>query len=509
MNREEPSVAVQTVRIDQQAEGRGIEQDAPANIHWTLFVLSFVAIIPIWTVRYPVLLDYPNHLARWFVLFHLKDGAYRFANLYASAWGPLPYISPDILAMALQYFFPVEVVGRCIISLCIILVPVATYFFLKKACPENAGLATFAILVAFNPQLLMGSISYMFSLAFCLLVVGLWVGYCRAHNVMTAVGVAIGLLLVYLSHLSGFVVAGLAMGTYTLFQEQRWKKLGILALFSFPALLIFLYHPNHAGSGASFVYIRPIIWEKLRHLFFPVRLYTTTTSDLIVLAGLAFLIFLVLIKRPKFVLQPVWLAVCAVLLLAYSLAPANYGFGGYVDKRFLPFLYLFSLGAIRFNRVPRRLVVGLALLVLFRVATWQQLFISQQRELNQLTASFEAIPRNARILRLNRLPKRGFIGTAGVQHLGYGVIRRGFLNPQLFHLPGVDPIRLAGSPYCPNVLCDVADAPDVDWQQVADSYDYLWVYRDPEIAVIASRIGDPMFWNDSVAVYRIRHPELH
>jgi len=35
----------------------------------------------------------------------------------------------------------------------------ATYFFLKKTCPENVGLASFGILVAFNPNFLMGSIS--------------------------------------------------------------------------------------------------------------------------------------------------------------------------------------------------------------------------------------------------------------------------------------------------------------------------------------------------------------
>ena len=74
-------------------------------------------------------------------------------------------------------------------------------------------MASFAILVAFNPNLLMGSISNEFSLAFCLVVVGLWVSYCKEPKVLTAVGIAVGLLLgVPFPHLSGFVVAGLVMG---------------------------------------------------------------------------------------------------------------------------------------------------------------------------------------------------------------------------------------------------------------------------------------------------------
>ena len=199
---------------------------------------------------------------------------------------------------------------------------------------------------------------------------------------------------------------------------------------------------------------------------------------------------------------------CAILLLAYLVAPSQYGFGGYIDTRFMPFVYLFLLAAIRFNRVPRYLYIGLALLVLFRIATVEQMFISHQPELKQLTASFEAIPRNAKVLPLIRLPDNGFIGTGDLHHLEYGVIQRGFLDPELFHLQGVQPLRLVGTPYCPNVFCDVAGAPEADWQQVANSYDYLWVHSDPEITTFASRIGDAIFSNDSVTIYRVRHPQL-
>jgi hypothetical protein len=499
----------QTEHIGQPPKQPAVEQTAPVEAFWTLFGLCFVAVIPFWTVRYPVVTDYPNHLARWFVLFHMNDATYHFASFYAPAWGPLPYISPDILSMVLQRFLPIDVVGRCILSLCIVLVAFATYFFLKKACPENVGLASFGILVAFNPNFLMGSISNEFSLASCLLVVGLWVRYCGDPKVTTAVGIAVGLLLAYLSHLSGFVVAGLVMGIYALFQQQRWKHLGILAVLSLPPLLILARSPSHAGSGASFLYGDHIASDKLKHLVFPVRLYTSTTLDLIILAGLALLVFLILKKRPTFTWQPVWLAVCAILLLAYFVAPGQYGFGGYIDTRFIPFVYLLLLAAIRFDRVPRYLYVGLALLVLFRVATVQQMFVSRQPELKQLSTSFEAIPRNAKVLPFVRWPEAGLIGAGDMHHMEYGVIQRGFLDPELFHLQGVQPITLVGSPYCPNVFCDAAGASQVDWQQVANSYDYLSVvHSDPEITAFTSRIGDAIFSNDSVTVYRVRHPQL-
>jgi hypothetical protein len=496
----------QPERIGPQQVQSSIYQTPLANVPWLLIVLTLVAILPFWTVRYPVVTDYPNHLARWFVLFHMNDTAYHFSSFYAPAWGPLPYISPDILAMVLQYFLPIDIVGRCILSLCIILVTFATYFFLEKACPENIELAGFGILVAFNPNFLMGSISNQFSLAFCLLVVGLWVMYCGSPKAITALGIVIGLILVYLSHLSGFFVAGTVMGIYALLQEQRWKKLGILAVLSLPALWMFAYNFRHAGTGASFHYLEPFVSGKLRNFSFPVRLFTSRGLDVLVLAAIVFLIVLVWKGRQPAAIRPVWLTVCAALLLAYFVAPSGYGFGGYIDVRIMPFLYLFLLAVWRFQRVPRYLYFGLALLVLFRVATVEEMFIARQHELTQLTASFETIPRDARVLQILRIESEApLIGRGDIHHLEYGVIQRGFLVPTLFHLPGVQPIRLTGSTYCPNVYCNVFHASAIDWQQVANSYDYLWVHSYPEIIPSVSQIGDVVFSNDAVTVYRARH----
>jgi hypothetical protein len=493
-------------RIDPQHAQLSIEETCPANVPWLLMVLTLVAILPFWTVRYPVVTDYPNHLGRWFVLFHINDTAYHFAGFYASAWGPLPYISPDILAMVLQHFLPIEIVGRCILSLCIILVVVATYFFLKKACPENIELASFGILVAFNPNFLMGSISNQFSLAFSLLVVGLWVVYCSSPKALIAVGIVIGLILVYLSHLIGFVIVGTVMGTYALLQEQRWKKAGILAALSLPALSLFAYDLKLAGTGAPFYYSERFVWDKLRNLAFPVRLFTSRGPDVLVLAALAFLIILVWKSERLVTIRPVWLTVCAVLVLVYVMAPDSYGLIRYIDVRIMPFLYLFLLAVWRFKRVPRYLYFGLALLVLFRVATVEQMFIARQPELKKLTASFQAIPRNAKILQIVRV--KDLIGHGDIHHLDYGVIQRGFLVPTLFHLPGLQPIGLTGSSYCPNIFCTVFPASPVDWQQVANSYDYLWVDSYPEISTSVAHIGDVVFSTDSVTVYRVRRSRL-
>lgn len=479
------------------------------RFRWLFVALTLLAVMPFWTVRYPVIADYPNHLARWFVLYHEQDPVYRFSTMYAPAWGPLPYITPDILAVALQYVLPIDIVGRCILSLCVISVAFGGLFFIKTACPQNFTLALFGLLVAFNPNLLMGSISNELSLGLCLLVVSCWVLYCSSRRASMALCVLFGLMLVYFSHLIGFFVAGIAMGVYALFQETRWKTLGVLAALSAPTLAVSGYNLRHGGPAAGFVYAGMTVWDKLRNLLFPVRLFTFKTLDALLLASLAILILFLIRAQRRIVIQPAWFAVCVVLLLSYLIAPGEYGNGGYADVRIMPFLYFFLIPVFQFSRIPRFLVIALASIVLFRVVTVEGIFAVKQPGLQQLTAAFDAIPRDARVLPLAIWQRDGgLVGQGDVHHLDYGVIRRGFLVPTLFHLPGVQPLRLTDNTYCLNVFCHVTNASDEEWRTIARSYDYLWLQKKPAILPFPSGMAGLVFSNESVAVYRFIQPAL-
>ena len=58
--------------------------------------IGILLLLPVWIVRYPPLVDYPNHLARYFILAHLKDPNLHLAELYESKWGPYPYVALDL-----------------------------------------------------------------------------------------------------------------------------------------------------------------------------------------------------------------------------------------------------------------------------------------------------------------------------------------------------------------------------------------------------------------------------
>jgi hypothetical protein len=293
----------------------------------------------------------------------------------------------------------------------------------------------------------------------------------------------------------------MAMAVYSLFQPERWKKLGILAAVSLPALFLFAH--NSGRQGAENLVLYGSVWEKIRQVFFPVRVYMSKPLDIFVIAGVVLAIWLLFRAQARIERQQVWLAVGAVLVMVYIAAPTQYGEGGYADVRIIPFLYLLLLAAFRFPRVPRSLIAGFALLVIFRVATVEWMFLAPQRELQQLSLAVDAIPRDAKVFQLGYRNPRGIMGTGDLHFLEYAMIRRGLLVPSLFHLPGVQPIRLVADIYCPNVFCYSWNSDPPDWQKVAHSYDYVWIPKNVTVALPASEMGHVFYFNDSVTVYRM------
>src|SRR5579862_4793449 len=75
-------------------------------------ILAAMLVLPIWIVAFPPLLDYPNHLARAFILTHLHDSQYSFPMYFRSDWGAYPYLGMDAAMAVLARIFPIETAGR-------------------------------------------------------------------------------------------------------------------------------------------------------------------------------------------------------------------------------------------------------------------------------------------------------------------------------------------------------------------------------------------------------------
>src|SRR5215469_8775992 len=84
---------------------------------WLLYLVSGAAVIsPLIWAKVPPLVDYPNHLARMWILVHRGDIA-ELAQNYILQWRILPDLAMDFVVPALSQLMPVLEAGRIFIAL--------------------------------------------------------------------------------------------------------------------------------------------------------------------------------------------------------------------------------------------------------------------------------------------------------------------------------------------------------------------------------------------------------
>src|ERR1035437_7817826 len=83
---------------------RNSTQELKANYAALLIVFCMI-LIPIWIVKYPGMMDYPNHLARCYVLAHYHDNPV-WQQRYELDHSPLPNLAIDLVVVPLLQLFP-------------------------------------------------------------------------------------------------------------------------------------------------------------------------------------------------------------------------------------------------------------------------------------------------------------------------------------------------------------------------------------------------------------------
>jgi hypothetical protein len=179
-----------------------------------VFILAAMLLAPIWMVSFPPLLDYPNHLARAFVLAHLNDSHFSFQQFYRADWGAYPYLGMDASLAVLGRLFPIATAGRVYLSLCILALPAAAWFFLRQAQPDAEATSLWSLLIAYNVFFLEGFLNFDLSIAVGLLALGLWLRWLARPGTGRWMATLIAFTALYFTHLLGFAIAGLIVVVY-------------------------------------------------------------------------------------------------------------------------------------------------------------------------------------------------------------------------------------------------------------------------------------------------------
>ena len=458
--------------------------------------------IPLFLVHEPPLLDYPNHLARTFVLDHLHDPAFHFSDYYRADWKPYPYVLWDILMVALQQFLPVETAGKLMLAFAWVLLPVSVAWFLWQANRSEMKLAVLGCALSYYSLFLWGFVAYQLGVSFCFLMLGTWLWYRRQPSVTRAVLFAAITFATYFAHLEGFASAAIILVLYEA-NSFQWSEALRLAGFLAPPSLLFLW-ARPGLSETHTVEWRPFA-EKLLTLYtVPGVAYDDVTAR-IVLGGFLLCFLLAVVRNRELRVNRRWLVTALLFFAVFLLLPYAWGETFDLDVRLVPPFCLLGLAVFRVGRRANWIALVAIALVALRVFDIAGGFRSEAEKSPRMDRAIEHIDRNARVFPLvDTCSDDDPLDDYYIHYWAYAVIRRGAISPYLFDVPGQTPMRITDALYRPLGYWDHCYDDEPDWQLVSADYDYVWSYGSRRYQDHLEQVAEKVFAEGPMVLYRVR-----
>ena len=438
-------------------------------------------------------------MATAFVLAHLKDPVFHFHEFYASDWNTQPYLAMYAVLVGLQRIASIYVAGRLLLSLCVLSVPAAAWFFLRQANPGEESLACWSLLISHNLfYFLYGFLNFQLGFALCLLILGAWLRYLERPRWLTWCLLLVLTTGLYFTHLQVFGIAGFVMTAYCVLSRRRIRDVLLSSAWFAPGAFLYL----HAMVGLSAPHGLQFrgVGGKLIGLVVVVLGYSPPLDFLTLLVVGGALCWAR--YNPEFKWNRTWLGTVGLLFALYWIFPAAYGVGMNADRRLLPFVAVLGLAAVRIGQTRGRELAKVAVLLFFlRAGALEWHFVSLQPHLAKLAASFSAIPKDARVLPL--VDWAGGAPSVEREFWAYGVIQRGWFTPCIFHDPGVEPFQVRLQTYNPYGPA-FGNLEPPDWKRIETDYDYVWAYRVPQFSSALSSEGKVVFESENLQVFQIR-----
>jgi hypothetical protein len=444
----------------------------PAEPAWLqpAITLSFAALlVPLLLAPLPPLTDYPNNLARFWLLAHADRPP--MPGVYAVTWDTLTNIGIDLLAVALSLVAEPEFAGRLITAVGILIVPLGGALLWRALHGRWHGwLAAFGLL-AWSFELLDGFMNFRIGLGLALLATALEVAR-PSRSAWRAAAVRIGCgSAILLFHPFGFVfygvlLCGVALGFRVPLQQHRaaWLRAPgpVVAALAVPLLAFLVVSPRLSGGGLhqaagemleGFRQDLAAPGFKLVGLFTALRSYSNP-ADLLAASCLAVPVIASLAARRLTVHAGLLISVVACLV-AYALCPFGLAQAQWVDRRFACMAPLALAAALRpdMRRGPALactiLLLGGSLLRTGYIAVaWQ----ARQADQAALARTLAPLPQGAAVFAVEHRigpalsPPLGRILTVGEPTFRHAVTlaipwRTAFV-PTLFAIRGQQPVRV-------------------------------------------------------------------
>ena len=371
-----------------------------AEIVFALLVAA--SLTPVLAVRIPAMADYPDHLARMYLL--SQFGTPEENPFYRVVWAPYPNLAMDLLVPPAARLLGVELASRLFLLLSQILL-VAGAFAIERAVKGRVQIAGFAaVMFLYCLPFAWGFVNFEFGLGVALCGIAVMLAFQERPWPLRLLLNAGFVVAVFFAHLFALGVYGATLGLYeswraAAFRAPLRETAGRLAVLALPAVLMLgamaLSGTTIGGAGSSWLFAYKPLW-----LFHIMNGYSLPVSaaTLVVLIGFLY----VLIKRGAFSLIPVGLWIAVGFLFLYVAIPSRLLATSYADIRIIAAGAFILPAFCRLTLPSRRWLIAalgvVAAITLANLAVVVYVWTSYRADYDELIASFAKIEKNALVL---------------------------------------------------------------------------------------------------------------
>jgi hypothetical protein len=352
------------------------------NKNTLIFVLAFIGLsvfsqLPIWMVRFPPLVDYPNHLARMYIVSNIQNSEI-LQEFYSIQWNMIPNLVMDTIVPLLAKVMSVEISGKVFISLIFFLISSGTLALHYTIHRQISFLPLLAFMFLYNRLFLWGFLNYLFGIGIALWGLAAWIYFENKSSLVKASVFSIISLSVFFCHLFSFGIYALCILGYEFYRysEKRMRHaasewLITLQQFILPSILLFFFSPTAAsGEAHRIVFEVNVIADFLRKISSLIHPLLNYNIILDMVTSCILIILLLWGKFTKTIHFSKQIRYSLALLCAVFLLMPNFIFGSYkTDVRIPIAASFFVVSAIDISirdRKVKLLLTGI-LLIIFSV----------------------------------------------------------------------------------------------------------------------------------------------
>ena len=413
---------------------------------WGAFgILLTLAAVPVFSTVLPPLVDYPNHLARMYLL---AEGGDAF---YAVRWAVLPNLAEDLIVPPLARLMPLDLAAKLFLVMIFGLIAGGAMWLNRAATGGWRLWPLLAFLLLYNRIFLWGFLNYLFGIGLALGGTALWLALEGRRWWLRVLSSSLVALACFVSHIAAFgVYALMILGVEMLpgsgeWRARRWSALGrritiAAPQFVVPAALFIDFRRDAARATVGYAGL----WRKADLLFSVFDNYNRTFDIACFALFLGLIGWLAWTRRLGLVPRLAWAVV--LVFTAYLLLPSQMYGGSGADHR-LPialFLLLIAASAPRFPtpRVAAAIGFVAAAVLVVRLGLIEWVW----REANEIysadLAGIDALPRGSKLAVAQPAGLFHIVPAPEVHLAVLAIPRRQAFVPTLFAIPGQQPVAL-------------------------------------------------------------------